>query len=97
MRPGCKIFGSVPSTPASVDVGRGGSPDRPAGKINRYVPSEGQEDEEEQGVDLQSIEDSFQSALAFLGNAATHAVSWHIEGRRSWKNTIRTLCSFLKK
>ena len=41
-------------------------------RINRSVPSEGQEDEEEQGVDLQSIGgDSVQSALAFLGNAAT--------------------------
>ena len=35
-------------------------------RINRSVPSEGQEDEEEQGVDLQSIGDSVQSALAFL-------------------------------
>ena len=40
-------------------------------RINRSVPSEGQEDEEEQGVDLQSIGNSVQSALAFLGNAAT--------------------------
>ena len=40
-------------------------------RINRSFPSEGQEDEEEQGVDLQSIGDSVQSALAFLGNAAT--------------------------
>ena len=39
-------------------------------RINRSVPSEGQENEEEQGVDL-SIGDSVQSALAFLGNAAT--------------------------
>ena len=40
-------------------------------RINRSVPSEGQEDEEEQGVDFQSIGDSVQSTLAFLGNAAT--------------------------
>ena len=73
MRPGCKVFGSDLSTPASVGVGRSGPPHRPAGKsrVNRSIPSEGQEDEEEQGVDLQSIGDSVQSALAFLGNAAT--------------------------
>ena len=40
-------------------------------RISRSVPSEGQEDEEDQGLDLQVVEDSVQSALAFLGNAAT--------------------------
>ena len=40
-------------------------------RISRSIPSEGQEDEEDQGLDLQVIEDSVQSALAFLGNAAT--------------------------
>ena len=40
-------------------------------RINRSIPSEGQEDEEDQGLDLQVVEDSVQSALAFLGNAAT--------------------------
>ena len=40
-------------------------------RIKWSVPSEGQEDGEEQGMDLQLIEDSVQSALAFLGNAAT--------------------------
>ena len=40
-------------------------------RISRSVSSEGQEDEEDQGLDLQVVEDSVQSALAFLGNAAT--------------------------
>ena len=54
-----------------LDVGRGGPLTDLLERINRSVPSEGQEDEEEQGMDLQLIEDSVQSALAFLGNAAT--------------------------
>ena len=40
-------------------------------RISRSIPSEGQEDEKDQGLDLQVVEDSVQSALAFLGNAAT--------------------------
>ena len=40
-------------------------------RINKSVPLEGQQDEEELGVVLQLIENSVQSALAFLGNAAT--------------------------
>ena len=38
-------------------------------KISWSIPLEGQK--EDQGLDLQLIEDSVQSALAFLGNAAT--------------------------
>ena len=38
-------------------------------KISEPSPTDG--GEEEQGVDLQLVEDSIQSALAFLGNVAT--------------------------